>query len=140
MLEKRNYVLVALAVLPLLISGPASGAQQARTVVRVSAGVPTEMAFTLSKRTVPKGTVVFQVVNRGVLPHDFVVLRTNIAPGKLPVVGQRAREVGRVGKTPVLGRGETHRLTLTLRPGKYVLICNVPGHYRAGMFVGFSVR
>ena len=36
--------------------------------------------------------------------------------------------------------GQTRRLALTLNAGRYVLICNVPGHYKAGMFVGFRVR
>jgi len=48
--------------------------------------------------------------------------------------------VGRQGKTPVFGPGKTRRLALGLKPGKYVLICNVPGHYQAGMRVGFTVR
>ena len=30
-------------------------------------------------------------------------------------------------------------LTLVLKPGKYLLICNVPGHYSAGMWSEFEV-
>lgn len=86
------------------------------------------------------GKVTFVARNVGRLDHNLVVLRTKLAPGKLPVVGARAKEVGRVGKTPVFRPRQTRRLTLTLKAGKYVLICNVPGHYKAGMFVGFRVR
>jgi uncharacterized cupredoxin-like copper-binding protein len=28
---------------------------------------------------------------------------------------------------------------VTLAPGHYVAICNLPGHYQRGMHVGFSV-
>lgn len=93
-----------------------------------------------SVRSVRAGKVVFTARNTGKVPHNLVVLRTNLAPGKLPVAGSVAKEVGRRGKTPVFGPGKTRRLALDLKPGKYVLICNVPGHYKAGMFVGFTVR
>ena len=92
-----------------------------------------------SVKSAQRGKVTFVVRNAGKVDHDFVVLRTNLAPGKLPVVGARAKEVGRRGRIPVFSPGKTRRLTLDLKPGKYVLICNVPGHYKAGMFVGFRV-
>jgi len=92
-----------------------------------------------SVRRAQAGKVTFVVRNAGQIDHDFVVLRTNLPPGGLPSVGARAKEVGRRGRIPVFGPGKTRRLTLDLKPGKYVLICNVPGHYKAGMFVGFRV-
>jgi uncharacterized cupredoxin-like copper-binding protein len=27
-----------------------------------------------------------------------------------------------------------------LTPGKYVMVCNLPGHYKAGMHEGFTVH
>ena len=93
-----------------------------------------------SVRSVRAGRVVFVVRNVGKLSHNFVVLRTNLAPDKLGVTGSVAKEVGRQGKTPIFGAGKTRRLALDLKPGRYVLICNVAGHYKAGMYVGFSVR
>ena len=33
----------------------------------------------------------------------------------------------------------TKMLTLTLKPGHYVLICNLPAHYKAGQHVDFTV-
>ena len=30
-------------------------------------------------------------------------------------------------------------MTLTLRAGRYELLCNEPGHYAAGMFTEFDV-
>ena len=38
-----------------------------------------------------------------------------------------------------IGAGETRALAVNLQPGKYVLICNTPGHYQLGMHTGFSV-
>jgi uncharacterized cupredoxin-like copper-binding protein len=31
------------------------------------------------------------------------------------------------------------RLTLRLKPGKYLLLCNEAGHYKAGMVTVFTV-
>ncbi len=93
-----------------------------------------------SAASVRSGRVTFVARNVGKLPHNLVVLRTNLAAGKLSVVGSQAKEIGRVGKTPVFGPGRTRRLTVRLAAGKYVLICNVPGHYQAGMTAAFRVR
>ena len=31
-------------------------------------------------------------------------------------------------------------LTVTLDPGNYVAICNLPDHYQAGMFTSFTAQ
>lgn len=140
--KRRSFVLTAgllvvlWAVVAVLV-GTAAEERATATTVRVQLR---EWKVVPSMVSVRSGKVTFVVRNVGNLSHDFVVLRTNLAPGKLPTVGARAKEVGRVGKTSVFIRGQTRRLTLKLKPGKYVLICNVPGHYKAGMFVGFRVR
>ncbi len=85
------------------------------------------------------GFVVFTVQNTGKLDHEFVVIKTDRAPSALPVKGITAVETGKVGKIPPFKSGQTRTLTLNLKPGKYVLICNVPGHYKAGQFAGFTV-
>jgi uncharacterized cupredoxin-like copper-binding protein len=38
-----------------------------------------------------------------------------------------------------LGSGESANATFDLSPGKYVLICNLSGHYKDGMYAGFTV-
>lgn len=140
---KRNALaltaglLLVLSAAVAVFDAAAAERQTAATTVRVQLK---EWKVVRSVASVRSGRVTFVVRNVGKLSHDFVVLRTNLAPGKLPVAGSRAKEVGRVGKTPVFGPGQTRRLTLTLKAGKYVLICNVPGHYKAGMTVAFRVR
>ena len=98
-----------------------------------------EMMVMPSASRVPAGKVTFVVKNTGKLKHNFVVLKTSVAPSKLMMMGTKAMESGQVGKTPVFGPGQTRRLTLTLKAGRYVLLCNVPGHYMAGMRVAFRV-
>ena len=35
--------------------------------------------------------------------------------------------------------GATKALTLDLKPGTYLLVCNLPGHYAAGMWTVLTV-
>lgn len=86
------------------------------------------------------GKITFVVRNTGKTRHEFVVIRTNLAPGKLPVKNGRASEKGTKGEIGNLPAGSTKRLTLTLAKGKYVLICNLSGHYKAGQRAAFVVR
>ena len=44
------------------------------------------------------------------------------------------------GKIPQFKPGVTKTLTLTLKPGHYVLLCNVPAHYQSGQRIDFTVR
>ena len=114
------------------------------SVLVVAVGV--SAAWGAATKTVVKVTLKeFKVVPvprrvlTGKLTHELVVLKTNLAPAKLPVKGSKAVEVGRVGKISVRA-GRSAGLTLTLKAGKYVLICNVAGHYRAGQRIGFVVK
>lgn len=98
-----------------------------------------EWSIKASPARAKPGKVTFVVRNAGKLAHEFVVLKTNIAPGKLPVKSGKAAEPGRVGKIPEFKPGATKRITLTLKAGKHVLICNIRAHYKAGQFGAFSV-
>lgn len=98
-----------------------------------------DRSFQASTRTVPAGKVTFVVRNAGAMAHEFVVIRTNRLPSALPMKGHKASEAGAKGEIEAFAPGRTKRLTLTLAPGKYVLLCNLPGHYKRGQFVGFVV-
>lgn len=87
------------------------------------------------------GKVTFVVKNVGKLEHEMVVLKTNTAAGKLVVNAKgRVSERGSVGEAGEIKPGQTKKLTLTLKPGKYVLLCNLAGHYKAGQYSGFTVK
>ena len=99
--------------------------------------------FTLTPRpaTVKPGKVTFVVKNTGKLEHELVVMKTNVAPGKLPLNAKgRVPEKGVMGEAGDIKPGQTKKVTLTLKPGKYVLLCNLAGHYKAGQYAGFTVK
>lgn len=84
-------------------------------------GTASEMKFTLSQTTVPRGTVIFTVKNSGVLPHDFSFGSAG-------------------GGTPMLEPGQSATLTVQFpKPGKYTYICTVEGHQEAGMIGTITV-
>lgn len=109
------------------------------------------MRVLLSRDTVPAGTVSFQVVNTGSLVHELVVLP--LAPGAS--VGDRPIGAdGRVSEKGSLGEasntcgagagdgiepGAISWVTLHLPAGNYELVCNISGHYAAGMYAQLHV-
>jgi uncharacterized cupredoxin-like copper-binding protein len=85
------------------------------------------------------GKVTFKVRNAGSVTHEFVVLRTDKPAGAL-LKGARADESGNVGETGDLAPGASKAITVSLKAGHYALICNLPGHYRAGQHSDLTVR
>ena len=93
-----------------------------------------------SPKTAGAGRVLFVAKNVGKVRHEMVVIRTNLAPSKLPVTNGRASEKGTVGEIGDVDPGKTRSKTLVLKAGKYVLICNLKGHHQAGQYAGFTVN
>ncbi|MFK0156112.1 hypothetical protein ACIQVK_29085 [Streptomyces sp. NPDC090493] len=102
------------------------------------------MRLTARPAAVPTGPVSLRVLNAGHLTHEVVVLPLPAAQA----VGDRSIGTdGRVDESGSLGEasrscgagtgggiapGTAAWVTLTLRPGRYELVCNLPGHYAAG--------
>ena len=107
--------------------------------------------------TVSAGQVAFRALNTGWLNHELVVLP--LAQGKSPgqrVIGSdsKADEAGSLGEASRscgadkgdeqssnsgIAPGTTGWTTVTLPPGRYELICNIAGHYGAGMYTELDV-
>jgi uncharacterized cupredoxin-like copper-binding protein len=98
-------------------SASTSSATASRVTIKV---VAKEWSFKLSKRTVPVGTtVVFKVVNKGKIGHDFKIA------GK---------------KTKILKPGQSATLVVKFtKKGKFAYVCSVTGHARLGMKGVFGV-
>ena len=71
-----------------------------------------------------------------------VVLRSDAAAGSFPIVSfegesdridEDAKGLTNVGETGDMEAGTVMMLTLDLAPGHYAVVCNLPGHYAAGM-------
>lgn len=81
--------------------------------------------------------------NRGTTPHDLVILKTDTDQAALPVLGSKVDEQAAgqlIGKLSDIAGGSTKSGTFSFDPGNYVLICNVPGHYKLGMYTALIVQ
>ena len=87
------------------------------------------------------GDVTFTARNRGDVVHQLLVLQTTRSFDGLPVrkgvVRLDARGITEVGEIPVVAEDDAEALSLTLRAGDYVLICNIASHYSNGMRARF---
>ena len=132
-MRKLSLVLAAAAA---VVAASPVGASETKTLVTVRLK---EFKVLPTPLTARRGVVAFSARNVGKLDHELVVLKTNVAPGKLVVRKDRAVETGRIGRVGPIKPGATRTLALTLKAGKYVLLCNLPGHYKGGQRIGFGV-
>jgi uncharacterized cupredoxin-like copper-binding protein len=107
-------------------------------------GIPTTLdEFTIkpARSLAPAGPESFLARNAGTVAHQLLVLRTDRRPNDLPVkdgvVRTGAKGIDVAGELELVAPGAAQTLEVTLVPGKYVLICNIAGHYASGMHAGF---
>jgi len=128
------------------------------TVVNVSitdhTAVNQPMSFTIDKTSAPAGDVTFVVKNDGTIAHELVVLQTDVASDQIPVNAagdppapaatgaNKILEDNNIGETgdPELQKGDSRTFTIKdMKPGHYVLVCNLAAHYQMGLRADFTV-
>ena len=136
-------------------------------VVKVELGESGSTYFVKPDRaTVEAGKVTFAVTNVGKLYHEFIVYSNvdDVAPGDLPVNKEEDEadlvEENIVGEAPyatppivpsdkkpgdadhrIRGEGWGAELTVDLEAGKYILLCNLSGHYTKGkQYTAFTAK
>jgi uncharacterized cupredoxin-like copper-binding protein len=158
----KRPVLAAVSVIALAIAacsaGQGSPSSAAASPSPAGGGGTTTVPVTLQEwsvlpesDSVPAGSVTFKVTNTGPDDvHEFVVLKTDLDPGALPVdangaVTEEGDGIEVVDEIEDVAVGATPELTVTLAPGKHVLLCNIyaeteqEAHYKMGMRIGFTV-
>jgi uncharacterized cupredoxin-like copper-binding protein len=102
---------IAVALVGFRAAAAYSSASAGKTTITVTMS---EYTFKLSKsKNIPKGTVVFKLVNKGKIPHNF---RINGKTSKL------------------IAPGKTGSLTVTFKKkGSFAYLCTVTGHAKLGM-------
>jgi uncharacterized cupredoxin-like copper-binding protein len=143
-----GVAVVALSMLAFLM------VQNGRSAHPVAAAPPQEVHVDLGEWKVSPAVVsggagvtnfVFDAENHGGMPHELSIIKTDQDPASLPVakarvdVANAGELVGQVGSDQ-LTPDATVSLPLQLKPGTYVFICNIPGHYKQGMYGSFRVE
>jgi uncharacterized cupredoxin-like copper-binding protein len=118
------------------------------TQLNVSIG---DWFITPENPTVAAGKVYFLVSNDAeVEAHEFVVIKSDLAPHELPVTDGKVPEdqVELLGEIEPFAADSDASLVLDLEPGNYVLICNIAeeesgqleSHYGEGMQTSLTVE
>jgi uncharacterized cupredoxin-like copper-binding protein len=141
--ERRLMVLVGAAV---LVGAGLAGCNDTATA---GASVDVELAdFSIAPdpSSTAAGDVSFRIDNTAQQAHEFVVMRTELAADELPtddegdVEEEGAPGIEVIDEVEDVAPGASEDLTVNLDPGHYVLLCNLPGHYRQGMSAEFTVE
>jgi len=134
-------------------AAPTAGSQ-VDIVVSDTKGLAGPMTVAVFQSTVKAGNVTFKVINVGTIEHELVVLDTKTPFDKLPVNnagdppapvasgGNKVSEDANIGETgdPNLKPGDARIFVIkNMKPGKYVLVCNIAQHYGLGMRAIFTV-
>jgi len=103
------------------------------------------MGIAVSTDTVKAGEVAFQVSNASKdTIHEMIVVPLKHGEKTLPYNKDENRvnedEAGDLGEVSELDPGAHGTLVIPMKPGKYLLYCNVPGHFAAGMWTLFTVK
>lgn len=129
--------------------GPASMSMMGKGMMRGMGmmhgdGDGVSMGIHAAPSTIPAGKVTLDVTNvSNTFVHEMVISPVENTGQPLPydastqMVDEDA--AGHLGEVAELDPGKSGALTLTLKPGKYILYCNVPGHYALGMWTLINV-
>ena len=135
--------LMAVAAGLALAAGACSGGAQAPpSTVNVDLS---EFKVHLDSATAAPGEVAFSVHNGGTIVHEFVVLKTDLATNKLPLADdgtveeEGSAEIEFLDEVEDLAVGDTATLKVDLAPGRYLLVCNLPDHFKGGMVAAVTV-
>lgn len=143
-------MIVASTVLPATtVFSPASAATKPTTTqpaVTASSIMITmgDHSVTLSQTSVPHGVVSFTLTNPSSVPHEIDIVRTVLAATKLPTkpsgqFNEHTPQAKVVREAVKIKAGATRTFTAQLTSGHYVLVDNLPGHYKAGEAVELTI-
>lgn len=104
-----------------------------------------DFAMSLDKSSIAAGKITFAVKNDGPTVHEFVIFKSDPDPASMPLesgstdVDEEGAGVKHISEIEDIAAGATQSLEQSLDAGKYVLLCNLPGHYKLGMYTGLTV-
>ncbi len=146
LLDRTAFETKSAAAAPVVAASPTAAAAptnvptQAVRAVTVDEG---EMYLHPSATELKAGIVAFVVTNNGSIHHEFVIVTGDPTgtkgdePGRVSegnhIGGDNGPEIGDISP------GQTKVLTVTFAAGTYTAMCNLPGHYTAGMHFQFTV-
>jgi uncharacterized cupredoxin-like copper-binding protein len=122
----------------------ASGGPVPTTPDSKISGDEREYAIHVTGQIAKAGTVTFTMTNYGTITHEMLIVKTDIAPGQIAIGADgRFNEDDPASKVvdeiSEYEPGTSVTKSFDLAPGRYQLVCNIPNHYKSGMFIPFEV-
>lgn len=108
-------------------------------------GDEAEWHITLDSYTHASGPITFNLTNSGTIAHEFLIVRSDAYANQLLAsvdpttkrIDEALLEV--IDEQPEYEPGTPGSVTVDLSAGHYVVMCNIEGHYKAGMYADFDV-
>lgn len=135
--------IVAVAMTPFM-AGAATSVVNVQLDDRSAGGALTALGMKVDQREVKAGRVTFRVSNTSrALVHEMMVVPVSNGDPALPYDAKEDKvaeeSIHSLGEVSDLKPGAKGTLTVQLKPGSYLLLCNQPGHYHAGMYSTLTV-
>jgi len=148
---------LGVAIIALIIAvcalAVAASKSQTTTVTPSPAPASTDVAVTLTdykiglaSTTISPTNAALQITNSGAIAHELLVFSSALAPADFPKQADGSIDEEGAGITKISdgdnldpGARQTRTIDLT-KPGTYVFVCNLPGHYAAGMYTTVTVK
>ncbi len=105
-----------------------------------------EFKVTLPATMLTPGQETLAITNVGQVPHELLVFHTDIAPAQFPLtaegmINEDAPTMHLLSDGDNVDPGKSQARTVDLSaPGTYVFVCNLPGHFKAGMLTVVTVK
>ena len=135
----------ASAALPSTAATPAATASTAPSAAApVSPTVAlTEWSVTVAG-TIKAGKLKITSTNTGVAAHELLIFKSDLAPSAYPLdkagnIIEEGAGVTLVSDGANIDPAGSQVRSINLTPGKYLFLCNIPGHFKAGMFTVVTV-
>jgi uncharacterized cupredoxin-like copper-binding protein len=96
--------------------------------------------------TMTTGRVTLTIKNAGTVPHELLVFKSDLDPAAYPKdkdgnIMEDGPGIKLLSDGENINPGGTQTRTVDLTsPGKYLFVCNIPGHFKMGMFTIVTVR
>ncbi|WP_131114440.1 sulfocyanin-like copper-binding protein [Lichenihabitans psoromatis] len=112
--------------------------------VRLTGESHEKMGLEATPSSVPAGKVEFDVTNAAMKTgHEMILVKLASKSETLPLDPAKHRidekAIKSLGEVSNLKAGAVGVLKASVTPGDYMLICNIKGHYEAGMAAPFTV-
>jgi uncharacterized cupredoxin-like copper-binding protein len=123
----------------------ASGAAAAVPTAVAPHAALSEFKVDLSATTLPAGQLSITIDNAGTVPHELLVFRSELSPAAYPLtaagnIDEEAPSITKMSDGDNLDPGASQTRTIDLtQPGKYLFVCNLPGHFASGMYTEVTV-